>query len=72
MNANRLAVLLAYYRGLETALDAESKRGNFEEDVKWLQQAGLIVVRHPGAGVHNSWAEVTTKGQERLRKALAP
>lgn len=70
MNANRLAVLLAYYRGLETALDAESKRGNFEEDVKWLQQAGLINERP--AGAHNSWVGLTDKGQERLRKALAP
>lgn len=70
MNANRLAVLLAYYRGLETALDAESKRGNFEDDVKWLQQAGLIEDRP--AGTHNSWVDLTPKGQERLRKALAP
>lgn len=63
LTANQLAVLTAYHRGYKPALEAESKRANFDGDVHRLLVLGFL--KDVGAPLFN----VTEAGQAFLRRA---
>lgn len=64
MTANQLAILLAVYRGMDTALAAEKGRANYDSDVAVLIGASLLQ-RHPSRTLDD-----TAAGRTYVRKIL--
>lgn len=70
MTANQFAVLLALYRGLRVAVDAEAWRSNFCADLKALEDLGLVYRGSSAPAPIVLVYHTTLRGEEVVKSAL--
>lgn len=70
MTADQLAVLLALYRGLQVAADAEGWRDDFASDLFHLKNLGLICLTGRRESPTTYQYGVTLRGSSVVQSAL--